>query len=211
MGKILVIFDFDGTIADTRAVYYKSIFGLLKSRGFSNKSIERVIDLGTSLKKALHNLGLGFVSAWFLKRKIMAQVKRHVSEVKKCKDASSIKDIDEEKMLITNSLKEFAVPILRHLNLKTYFNEVYGADDFADKADFISEYLKKNNITKKDCFYIGDRVADVRLAKKVGCISVIISGKCSWNSRSELVRAKPDFLIEDLKDLKEILNKNSHS
>ncbi len=209
MAKLL-IFDFDGTIADTKAVYYKSMFGLLQKRGFSEASILKAIDLGMSLNKTLHNLGMGFISSWLLKRKIMTLVKKHVSEIKKCKDASSIKDIDEEKIIITNSLKEFAVPILRHLKLKTYFNEIYGADDFTDKTWFISDYLNKNSINRKECYYIGDRVADVKLARKVGCISVIVSGKCAWNSKTELLKAKPDYLIEDLNDINKILSKDKH-
>ncbi len=210
MAKLL-IFDFDGTIADTKAVYYNSMFNLLRSYGFSEASVLKVVDLGMSLNKTLHNLGAGFLSAWLLKKKIMAGVKKHVSEIKKCRDVGSIKNIDEEKIIVTNSLKEFAVPILRHLKIKRYFNEVYGADDFSDKGNFISDYLKKNNIPKKECYYIGDRVADVRLARKIGIISVIVSGKCSWNSRKEILKAKPDFLLDDIDELKEILSKDKHS
>ena len=201
----LVIFDFDGTIADTKAIYYKSIESELRKYGFSQKRIEQAIDFGLSLRKTFGNLGMGFISRWFLQRRIVNNVKKYSQEIKKCKDVDSIKTIDEEKIIVTNSLKEFAVPILRHLKIKKYFNEVYGADDFSDKTAFISEYLKKNRINKKDCFYAGDRVADVKLARKVGCISVIICGKCAWNSRSELLKAKPDFLIEDIADLKKIV------
>jgi len=204
MAKLL-IFDFDGTIADTKAVYYKSIESELRKFGFAQKRIGQAIDLGLSLRKTLGSLGLGFISRWLLHRRIIRNVEKYSAEIKKCKDVDSIKTIDKEKIIVTNSLKEFVVPILRHLKIRKYFKEVYGADDFSDKTKFVSDYLKKNKINKKDCFYVGDRVADVKLARKVGCVSVIICGKCAWNSRSELVRARPDFLIEDIFDLKKII------
>lgn len=204
MAKLL-IFDFDGTIADTRAVYYKAIENELKRFGFSQDKVDMAIDLGMSLKKTLGNLGMNFVSKWLIHRRINKNVKKYASEIKKCRDVDSIKNINEEKILITNSLREFAVPILRHLKIKRYFNEVYGAEDFNDKTEFVSDYLKENKINKKECYYVGDRVADVKLAKKVGCMSVIVSGKCAWNSKKDILKANPDFIIDDLADIKNII------
>ncbi len=208
----LLIFDFDGTIADTKEVYYHAMFGQLKEKGFDNKRIVRAIDMGMSLRKTLQNLGLGFIVSWIMKKRIMKTVKKEVDYVKKCRDVSAIKDIYEKKIIVTNSLKEFAIPILRHLKLKKYFSEVYGADDFSDKLEFIRGYLKNNKIAKKECYYVGDRAADVALARKVGCVSVIVSGKCAWNSRQELVEASPDFLLSDIGDLKQVLqNQDIHA
>ncbi|MBU3912972.1 MAG: HAD family hydrolase [Nanoarchaeota archaeon] len=208
MGERILFFDFDGTIADTKAVYYKAIEHELDRFGFPRERVDSAIDLGLSLKKTLGNLGLNFVSKWMIHNRVAKNVKKYSREIGKCRDVDSIKEIMEEKIIVTNSLKEFAVPILRHLKIKKYFNEIYGADDFSDKAGFISRYLKKNKIKKKDCFYIGDRVADVKLARKVGCVSVIVSGKCSWNSRKELINVGPDYLVSNLSELKKILQRD---
>ena len=203
----LLIFDFDGTIVDSKAVYYSAIEHELMALGFPRRSVDKTIDLGLSLRKTLSALRLNFITNLILKRRIMNQVKEYTTKIKKCKDVDSIKNIDEKKILVTNSLKEFAIPILKHLKLKKAFSAIYGADDFSDKEKFIKDYLQKNHIDKKDCFYIGDRAADVKLAKKIGCMSVIVSGRCAWNSRKEIMNANPDFLINDLKNLKETLVK----
>ena len=60
-------------------------------------------------------------------------------------------------------------------------------------------------INKKNCYYIGDRVADVKVARKSKVISVIIAGKCAWDSRKELVQAKPDFIVNEIDEVEEII------
>ncbi len=205
MEKRVLIFDFDGTIADTKTIYYKSIYKEVKRFGLSYKSVDKVVDLGLSLKGVLKKLGFSFLTSWFLHKRIMKNVKKKANEVRKCKDVDSIKSISGDKVLITNSLKEFVIPILKHFNLKKEFKEIYGAEDFTSKSDFIKSYLSKNKIKKENCYYIGDRASDVKTARKAGCRSVIIAGKCAWDSRAEILKENPDFIIEDIKDLKKLL------
>lgn len=203
-----LIFDFDGTIADTKAVYYKVIYNKLKSLGYSYKQVDKAIDLGLSLKKTLKNLGLSFIVYWFLHKKIHKKVKKEVDKVKKCRDVDSIKNLTENKILVSNSLKEFILPIVKHFKLKKCFKGIYGAEDFSDKASFIKNYIKENKLKKQNCYYIGDRVADIKTARKAKCRSIIIAGKCAWNTKAELLKQKPDFIISSLKDLKRILIKS---
>jgi len=201
----ILIFDFDGTIADTKTLYYKAIFHELRFLGFSESQVDKAIDIGLSLRKTFSKLGFSYFKSWFLKNRIMKNIEEHINEVKKCRDVDAIKSISGRKILVTNSLKEFALPVLRHLKLKKTFDEIYGAEDFSDKAEFIRQYLRTRKIRKENCYYIGDRAADVRLARKVGCMSVIVSGKCAWNSRSEVLKEKPDFLIDDIAKISEII------
>jgi len=205
--RFVLIFDFDGTIANTKDLYYKTIFDEIKSFGYTKNQIEEAIEFGLNLRRTLRKLGFGWLISWFVKNKIMKKVLSEAEKIKKCKDVDEIKKIDKKikKILITNSLKQFAVPILKHLKLKKYFPEIYGAEDFEDKAEFIKSYLIKNKINRKNCYYIGDRVADVEVAKKGGCKSIIVSNRCSWDSRKEIIKAGPDFIISDLAEIKEIV------
>lgn len=202
----LLIFDFDGTIVDSKNVYYRAIEKHLLKRGFTRKEIDSAIDFGLSLKGILKRLEFSFIDRFLIKRRIMRDVIEDINKVKKCTDVDFIKNINCKKILITNSLKSFVYPVLKHLKIN-YFSEIYGADDFEDKSEFIKKYLKKHNISKEDCYYIGDRVADIEVANKVGCISIIISNKCSWDRRNEIKKACPDFILFDIKDIKEVIPK----
>ncbi len=202
--KKLFIFDFDGTIADTKALYYKALFTELKGSGHSPREIEKVIDFGISLEGVLRNLGLSFLTSWILHRRILRNIKKQAKNIKKCKDVDSIRNIKSDKILISNSLKEFILPIVRHFKLKKEFKGIYGCENFSDKPSFIREYMKKHKIKQENCYYIGDRAADVRVAREAGCKSIIIYGKCAWNSKKEIVKAHPDFILSSIRELKKI-------
>lgn len=203
----LVIFDFDGTVADSKSVYYSSINKHLNPLGFSRKRIDEAIDLGMNLGETLKKFVPGAIYRWWIRRKIMKDVLIETNEVRKCHDISHIKDIHIKKILVSNSLREFVCPVLKHLKARQYFNRVYCADDFNDKKKFILTYLKIHGIRPNEAFYIGDRVADVKLAKKLGLHNIIISGKCAWDSKKELLKAKPEFIVPDLIFVKRIVEK----
>ncbi len=201
----LLIFDFDGTIADTKKVYYEEIYGSVKSFGIKRKDLDGVIKKGLNLRKTLRKFGLGFLERAIVRRKVQKRVMKHLKSVKRCYNVSKIKDLDCQKIVVSNSLKEFIFPVIKRLRLKNYFSEVYGAEDFDDKGEFISEYLERRQISGRDVIYIGDRVADIEVARKAGCYSLIVSGRCAWDSRKDVVQAKPDFIIYDFSSLKEVL------
>jgi phosphoglycolate phosphatase len=201
----VLIFDFDGTIVDTKGIYYKSLNKHLTALGFSKKQVDDAVDLGLNLGETIKKLIPSKIKSWFLKKIIMKDVVRDVNKVKKCRNIDVLREIKVKKILISNSYFDFLNPIIKHLKLKKYFSEIYSADDFDDKAKFIKKYLRKNNLKKEQCLYIGDRVADVEVAREIGMKSVIISNKCSWNSRQELLKAKPDFIISEMKGIKTIL------
>lgn len=202
----LLIFDFDGTIADTKKAYYSSIYRNLEKRGLTKTEINKIIDEGLSLRITLDKLGLSFITRWLLHRKILQEVENYIKDIHKCQNVHYIKDISVKKILVSNSLKWFILKVLKHLQLNNYFLEIYGADNFSEKGKFIDSYIKKHNLNPKECIYIGDRVADVKLAKKIGCFGIIVSGKCAWNSKKELGKASPDFLIEDFSKLHRLIN-----
>jgi len=201
----LLIFDFDGTIVDSKALYYGAMNKHLAEYGFTKRKIDKAIDIGLSVAETLRKMGFSSFLIWFLKRRIMKNVLLKVNEVKKCKDVDSIRKIPGRKILVSNSILEFVMPILKHLKLKNEFSEIYGAESFSDKAEFIRDYLKKRKVKAKDCYYVGDRASDVLIAREIKCRSIIISGKCAWDSRKEILAANPDYIIDDIKDIEKII------
>lgn len=201
----LLIFDFDGTIVDTKALYYNAVYKNVKGFGYSYKDIDRVIDMGGNIRQVLRKLGLNPIVILFMKRKVMKDVLQELPKVKKCRDVDSIRNIKHEKILVTNSLKSAVYPLLKHFKLRKEFKKVYGFEDFIDKGKFLKEYIEKRKLDKNKVYYIGDRAADVKVARMAGCVSIVISGKCAWDSKKELLEKEPDFIIGSIKDLKEII------
>lgn len=201
----LVIFDFDGTIVDSKSIYYNAIHNHLVSFGLSREKIDEAIDLGLNLSETLKKLVPSFFYQWWVKRKIMKDALKEAKQVKKCHDASHVHEIKVKKILVSNSLSGFVVPVLKHLKMQRVFNGVYCADKFNNKADFIKTYLKLHGIRPYEVFYVGDRVADVELAKNVKMHNIIVTGRCAWNSQKDLIKAKPEFIVPDLRDVRRIV------
>ncbi len=202
---MLLIFDFDGTIVDTKALYYNAVYKNVKKFGYTYEEVDKVIDMGENLKNVLRRLGLKGLMILIMKKKIMKEVKKQLLTVKECKDVESIKELREEKILVTNSLKTAVIPLLKQFKLKKEFKEIYGFEDFSDKGKFLKNYIKNKKLNPTSVYYIGDRAADVKAARKANCTSVIITGNCSWDSATEIIEQKPDYIIHSIKDLLEIL------
>jgi len=202
----LLIFDFDGTIVDSKQFFYKIIERYAPIYGFDLEFIERKIKEGKTLNETLKEMGLSYFSRIAAKLNIFFRLIKMTKEIKKCKDVDKIKKLKVKKIVVSNSPSFYINKILKNLKIKKYFNEVYGSELFKNKEKFIKEYLKKNKIKNKEVLYVGDRVVDVLLAKKVGCYSVIVVGKGSWDSKKEILKAEPDFIIDDLGELEDILN-----
>jgi len=207
--KPFLVFDFDGTIADTKKIYYSLICEEAKKLGLACNQVDRIIDMGFNLRKILRKLGFNFLSAWFLHHKIMSKAAKELKNIKKCAGIDDIKSLRCEKIILSNSPEEFMMPILSNLGIKKYFSGVYGSDSFSDKSEFLKEYIEYHHLNPKHCFYIGDRRADVEVAKKAGCISIIISGRCAWDSKKELLDAEPDFISGAISDIREIIKSDS--
>lgn len=203
----LVIFDFDGTIVDSKAVYFNSMSRHLIPRGIKGNEINKAIAFGLNLSETLKRFIPGFLSRWIIKRSVMKDVVGRVNGIKKCHDIGFIKEIHHRKILVSNSLGEFVFPVLKHLGIRKYFSEIHCTDEFADKGKFIITYLKMHGIRPYEAFYIGDRASDVKLAKKLGLHNIIISGKCSWDSREAVLNAEPEFIVPDLRDVKRIVER----
>jgi phosphoglycolate phosphatase len=197
----LLIFDFDGTLADTKKIWIESIMRVLKEEKFScPKCItDIIVPFGRKIQDVLELLDVPKEKIDEIRCKIHRLVmKRKV----KTADLKPLKEIKARKIILSNSPK-FIVNHLLKDKVKI-FDKVYGSEDFSDKAKFIMELLKKYKLNKKEVWYIGDISQDVRVARKAGCRSVIISHKFSWNSLKEIMKEEPDILIRSFKDLKKL-------
>ncbi len=122
----------------------------------------------------------------------------------------TLKDNDKIIYLATSKVRDFAYKILEHFKIEQYFDFVAGSEfdgSRTNKADVIAFALEQTNtkITDK-IIMVGDRKHDIIGAKKNNIkVAGILYG---YGSREELESENPDYLIDNMHDLKLFLIQN---
>src|ERR1035437_9450645 len=166
MKKNTIIFDFDGTIADSFAVIL-SIFNELSGlkRNVSNEEITRLRSMSLSKAVGEFNLPRWRIIYMLLRGRIM--MKSRIDEVKIFEGVSDVlkqlHNSDCEIYIVssnsTNNVRNFLVK----QNLDEYFHKIYGGVGIFGKARVIKRIMKYNGLPSKNCIYVGD---EMRLSKR---------------------------------------------
>ncbi|HBW37296.1 HAD hydrolase-like protein [Desulfosporosinus sp. BICA1-9] len=120
---------------------------------------------------------------------------------------SRLKDKGCRNLLATSKPRVFAEQILHHFSMDSYFSVIMGSElngQFVEKEVLIEEVLKNvpSDLRSKTVM-IGDRRFDVQGAR-ANQIEVI-SVRYGYGTVEELHNANPDFIVQTVKDLEELL------
>lgn len=205
----LVIFDFDGTLADTKKIWYNSILKILKQEKIFCAECEAklIIHFGKKIADLLEEVEIGENRAEEIADKIHNERIKHCKRIKLCPGVNKILKLKVKRVVASNSVAHFLKKILKYHGILNCFDGIYGGDMFTTKDVLFKKLFKKYKIKPSEAAYVGDRAGDIKSARDAGCISVIVSNKCSWNSRKEILRGKPDFIIHNLGEIEKIIKK----
>jgi beta-phosphoglucomutase len=211
-----VIFDWDGTLADTRKAVARSFQTVLTEAGcrVSNKFIERRMGIGTkktiieAFRECHMRLDVSTLEK-LAKEKVRMQVE--LTKIVHLFDgATELLEALQGKTkiaLATMSGRKVIDKILPEKKIETHFDAVVSADDVAnpkpDPEVFIAAAARLG-AAPKDCVVVEDSIFGIRAAKaaKMKCIAVA-SGAYD---KKELQEENPDLLISSLLEKKKIMN-----
>lgn len=203
-GIKLVVFDFDGTLADTRELMLRIIkkhlikfeISLTKDllRFFGNTPLEHYISMTGIPKDLVKSVCAGIHDDFY----------KEYKKIKPCKNFISVKDIKAKKVIVSNNITFFIEQSLNYLN-GNFFNGVYGSDKFENKVQMINKLRRRYNLEKNEIMYVGDKDIDVDVARGAGVYSIVVSNKSSWSPRKDVVIKKPDYLLTDLSKILDVI------
>lgn len=211
----LVIFDFDGTIADTRKAIIISKQETMRLLGLSVASDEEcaaTIGLSSKLgfKKQYPDLSeeqldlcVSTYRERFEKNKLL-EPPVLFPNVKEVLDSLSKKEIVSTIATSRNkvSCKEF----LDQLEIASYFSYVLCAEDtklLKPNPDPVIKTLKELSYSPSETLVVGDMPMDIEMGKKAG---IYTCGVTYGNAtRADLLAAGADFVIDNIGELTEIL------
>jgi beta-phosphoglucomutase len=211
-----VIFDWDGTLADTRkailASFHKALRGTLNCDA-TDEFIERRIGVGAAgtFREILQEKGISFDDA-LIKR--LVEIKIQV-EIEKTNEAELFEGAQElleslkgkvKLALASMNNRDVIDHMLNKLKVKEFFSVVLTGDEVTkskpDPEIFLKSALKLGTRPNK-CVVVEDSIFGVKAAKagKMGCAAVLTG----VYSREELSKANPDLIVDSLKEKAKIL------
>ncbi|MEG3957827.1 HAD-IA family hydrolase [Microcoleus sp. herbarium2] len=204
----VIIFDFDGTLADTIDILLSITNRLSAEFGFKSATKEELAQLrNLNSWQILQYSGISLFKFPLLIRRLKGELH---SEIPQIQLFPGIKEVLLELKtrgfqlgIITSNSRENVLASLAKNGLQDTFTFIYSGSTFG-KHKVINKWLRIEDINPEEVVYVGDEIRDIDAAKKTG-IKVIAVG-WGFNSQEALAAQNPHFLIERPQELIEIMN-----
>ena len=212
MKKGLICFDLDNTLIDSEKAHVLAYNSALVKNGFKKVSFNKIvklfgmpnIDLVKILTKSKNNsinLKVYYDHYDFL-------VKKYYKFAKPFPNVKyTLKKLSQKYKLaiVSNTSNKSIKSLLKGSKLnKNLFNVLIGNDNVAKSKPWPDEILKAEKLLKlKADFIVGDSIYDVIAGKRSNVSTIAItSGRFS---RKQLMKYKPDYILNEFKDLLNII------
>jgi HAD superfamily hydrolase (TIGR01509 family) len=212
-----VIFDWDGTLADTWDAVLASFHGALTEVAgidVPNDFIERRIGVGAAwtFKEILQAKGMS-VDSSMIRRLVEVKIRVAIENTSKVKLFPGARELLEAlngkvKMgLASMNNRAIIDRLLPSLDVAQFFNTTLAVDEVEKTKPNPEIFLKtaqKLGIDPDNCVVLEDSIFGVKAAKaaKMDCIGVT---QGAYNAR-ELAAANADFIVASLKEKEKIVN-----
>ncbi len=207
-----VMFDFDGTLADSYPAIAASVNHVRKTHGLPEMPVDEVrrfVGRGPAYLLA-HTVPAGTVA------RNVAEYKAHHPAVMKplthlfpgvAEALAALKKQRYELAVCSNKPRAFTVELLDYFKVASSIDLVVGPEDVPrpkPAPDMLSRALSRLGIGKAEALYIGDMSVDIETARAAGvAVWVVPTGS---EDRATLEAARPDRILDRLADVAGLLN-----
>ncbi|MCX7955508.1 MAG: HAD-IA family hydrolase [Patescibacteria group bacterium] len=204
-----IIFDFDGTIADTLPYTFEKIIEISKKYKIKNNQI--IEKIKTISPKELFK---EFKISWFKIPLIIWEIKKTQKQLyfdlDKIKIFPGIKELlknlkqrNIKIFIYSSNIKKNIDYFLKKEKIEECFDKIYVGKNLLGKDKDLFYILKKENLKKEEVFYVADEIRDVLACKraKIKMVGVLwgLAGKEGFK------KFTPDFLIKKPQQLLKLL------
>lgn len=211
LSEKLIIFDFDGTIADTLPVLFDVVNDLADTFGYKKVVKKDIASLrAMSVLQIFRTLHVPLLRVPCIARRIRVELQ---SRMKHVQPVTSIKPLLLALRkkgctlgILTSNAEENVVLFLKK-NRLDIFDFVYSEPGIFRKGKALSHIVQKQRLSASDAAYVGDEVRDVKAARKAGICSVAVTW--GFNSRKALEKQNADFVVDSPRELGLVLGKLS--
>jgi 2-phosphoglycolate phosphatase len=212
-GLQAVIFDFDGTLADSYAAIAASVNHVRAAHALpplNEAEVKRHVGRGPDYLLEM-TVGVGNMAANLaLYRAHHPSVMRSLTHLLPgaAEALAGLHSSGRRCGVCSNKLREFTLELLKTLQIAPYIDAVVGPEDAPHPKpapDMLLIALQRLVMPASAALYIGDMTVDIQTARAAGVrVWVVQTGS---DTRQALELAKPDLLLGDLTELARMVSR----
>ncbi len=206
--KKIILFDFDGTVADTIPTIISILRKISGEFGYDHlkdTGVERFRDY--KISESLKKLHVPVFKLPFILKRANNEYKKIIPFAKpipKVKDLIiRLKKLKFSLGILSSNKKENIKLFLTHNRLDV-FDYIYAEKTIFGKAKALNRFMKRNNFKSDDIIYIGDEIRDIEAAQKNNI--KIIAVTWGFNSKKALLKYQPEYIIDSPEELLQIIS-----
>jgi phosphoglycolate phosphatase len=194
----LIIFDFDGTLADTLGALLRITNRLAPEFGYPQISDEQLANL--KYLSAWEIIKISKVALWklpFLLKRVKEEFPGEVQSVKLFPGViellTTLKSQGYRLGIVSSNAEANIRSLLKQHQIENLFDFINGGASTFGKGKAIGKIIRQYNCPKSDAIYIGDEIRDIQAARSIK-IRVVAVG-WGFNAPTALIDRQPDLLI----------------
>lgn len=201
----LILFDFDGTLADSLQENFRIANKLATKfdiRIAEKSELEKL--RGMTAQEIIKHFKIPFYKLPFIVKAYYDYRTASTPGVYKGIKAvlESLKEKGYKLSVVTSNSEERIKDFFVKHDI-TFFDSIRSEKNFFGKDKAIKRELAKFNIQPAEAFYVGDEVRDIEAARKAGI--KIVSVTWGFNTKKLLTQNKPDYIVDIPSNLLKIL------
>lgn len=205
--KITILFDFDGTLAETMMLIHDVFNRLSGVYGYKHMPEEDIEELRhLSIREFIEHFGIPLwkvpIIAIHARRMMHDEMDQVQPPAGLVDSLTTIHESGRYLMDILTSNRPKNVFRFLDQHRINWFDEVESTRAILSKKRRVEKYIRQRGLNPDSLYYIGDTTVDVESARHAGAKTVAVS----WglNTREALEKVNPDFLVDHPSQLLDI-------
>lgn len=197
------IFDFDGTIVDSLPAMISVYNKVIRDNKDPLQPEEIEVLRGMTSRRALKHMGVRW---WQVPKLFLSGMGDFHALIPAMKPCVGIPEVlqklharGDKLFIVTSNTHDNVVLFLDKHNLTGYFTDIKTGSSLFKKSKDIRKLIKEYKLKRRQTVYVGDETRDVQAARLA--LIKIVSVSWGFNTRKVLAKQRPNYLIDDAKEL----------
>jgi len=202
-----VVFDFDGTIADTFLEGFRILNTLAEEFGFQKLPMDELDGARDfSTRDLIKKLGIPKMKLHRISKRGTELMTDHISEIKPCAGMLDlVRDLHQRgyRLGILTSNSETNVSAFLKKNDIEVFEFIKSSSKLLGKSSVIRHILKDRKLQPNDILFVGDEIRDIEAAQETGIHMAAVTW--GYNSPTVIKASTPDYLFDAPQQIADLL------